>query len=115
MRMRSSWTTTNIGRFSTSASCVALRLRMSLPAIRTSQSSYFLMPSRPLRAAAVERGAIGAAAAFDGNYTDDVVSWMFFNEHWRDEDVPDLLDQLMGHTEWGHLSWVVFPPYGYRL
>jgi hypothetical protein len=65
--------------------------------------------------AAVERGAIGAAAAFDGNHTDDVVSWLFYNDHWEASEVPAMLDQLMEHTVYGHLAWVVFAPFGFRI
>jgi len=61
------------------------------------------------------RGAIGAAAPFDGNDTNDITSWMFWNENWREVDVPDLITQLMDFTIIGHLSWVVFPPHGFRL
>jgi hypothetical protein len=40
---------------------------------------------------------------------------MFSNENWNDDDIPAMLDQLMQHTVWGHLGWVVFPKQGYRL
>ena len=73
-----------------------------------------MSPMRP-SGAAVERGAIGAAVAFDGNYSDDIVSWLFYNDYWNEADVPDMLDQLMEHTSRGHLAWVCFPPYGYRI
>lgn len=59
--------------------------------------------------------ASGAAPTFDGNHTNDVVSWMFANDSWDDELWPETEDQLMQHTAWGHLSWVVFPPRGFRL
>lgn len=65
---------------------------------------------------AVEGGvASGAADNFDGNHTNDVLSWLFANVNWVDEAVPAMLDQLMEHTKWGHLAWVVFPKAGYRL
>lgn len=67
------------------------------------------------RRLAIGEGASGAAALFDGNYSDDIVSWMFSNENWNDDDIPAMLDQLMQHTVWGHLGWVVFPKQGYRL
>ncbi len=64
---------------------------------------------------AIGGSAIGAAVPFDGNYTDDIVSWMFWNEDWLEENVPDMLSQLMVFTEMGHLAWVVFPYPGFRL
>jgi hypothetical protein len=60
-----------------------------------------------------EPTAIGAARLFDGNHTDDLLSWMFANSYWDDSLVPDTLDKLMGYTIDGHLSWVIFPPQGY--
>ena len=63
----------------------------------------------------VERRASGAAVAFDGNHTRQLVSWMFPNENWLDENVVDMLIELMLWTDAGHLAWVVFPPQGFRL
>ena len=63
---------------------------------------------------AVEGVAIGAAP-FDGNQSNRVVSWMFSNPDWIDDQVPAMLDQLMEYTKWGHLAWVCFPKEGYRL
>ena len=59
-------------------------------------------------------GASGAAA-FDGNHTNDMVSWLFANENWHPDRVQDQLAQLMEYTIYGHLAWVVFPPQGYRF
>lgn len=59
-------------------------------------------------------GASGAAA-FDGNHTNDVVSWLFANDKWEDGAVPEMLDQLMEYTIHGHLAWVVFVPHGYVI
>lgn len=59
-------------------------------------------------------GASGAAA-FDGNHSSDIVSWLFPLENWDDRDVPAMLDQLMTHTIRGHLAWVVFVPEGFRI
>lgn len=59
--------------------------------------------------------ASGAASTFDGNHTDDTVSWLFANETWRDEKFSGLLDKLMWYTAAGNLSWVVFPPEGFRI
>lgn len=68
------------------------------------------------RRSAVEvEGASGAASSFDGNHTGDIVSWLFFNDKWKDDMWPETQEQLMMHTAWGHLAWVVFPPQGFRL
>lgn len=65
---------------------------------------------------AVERRASGAAAAFDGNHTGNLVSWLFPNDQWGVvENTDDMLDELMFYTARGHLQWCVFPPAGYRL
>jgi len=74
-----------------------------------------MSPRRYATRPAVERGASGAAALFDGNNTADIVSWMFWNDEWEVDKVPDLVDQLMEYTVFGHMAWVVFPPYGFRL
>ena len=72
-------------------------------------------PARDSEVYPVEGGASGAAAALDGNYTSNLDSWLFPNLKWRDEAVPGMLNELMMWTEAGHLSWVVFPPSGFRL
>jgi len=73
-------------------------------------------PARDSREAlAVESSAIGAAAAFDGNYTNDLVSWLFPNEKWTAEAVPQMLEELMLYTMHGHLAWCVFAPGGFRI
>lgn len=71
---------------------------------------------------AVEEGdASGAAPLFDGNHTNDTETWLVANDTlgtggWDDETFRDrTLPQLMYFTAMGHLSWVVFPPQGYRL
>jgi hypothetical protein len=72
-------------------------------------------PARDSEVLPVEGGASGAAAAFDGNLTHDLDSWIFPNGHWRDEAALDVLHELMVWTTSGHLAWVVFPPSGFRL
>lgn len=65
---------------------------------------------------AVEGGdASGAAPSFDGNYTNDIVSWMFQNERWTRDKWPELMEELMWFTSRGHLAWVVFPHNGFRI
>lgn len=64
----------------------------------------------------IERSASGAAAAFDGNYTNAPESWLFSNARWRDDAFPELLEQLTFYmVEVDHLAWVVFPPPGFRI
>lgn len=70
---------------------------------------------RDFMVAVDEDAASGAAGRFDGNHTNDVLSWLFANVNWVDEAVPQMLDELMEHTKFGHLAWVVFPKPGYRL
>lgn len=71
--------------------------------------------TRDRRSIPVEGGASGAADTFDGNQTNDIVSWLFANSQWTEESVAQALAQLMEHTAMGHLAWVVFPREGFRL
>jgi hypothetical protein len=64
---------------------------------------------------AVEGGASGAAAAFDGNHTDNLMSWMFPNENFLSENHAAMIEELMMWTEAGHLAWCAFVPRGFRL
>jgi hypothetical protein len=63
----------------------------------------------------VEHRASGAAAKFDGNLTSQLLSWLFPNDKWMEQNVPDMVEELMMWTESGHLAWAVFPPLGYRI
>lgn len=72
-------------------------------------------PARDTEAVAVEGGASGAAATFDGNFTGDLESWLFANSSWTDQAFPSLLDQLSWYTAHGHLAWCLFPPFGFRF
>lgn len=64
---------------------------------------------------AVEGVASGAADPFDGNEQEMVVSWLFANRNWQDSAVPQMLDELMQYTIAGHLAWVCFPRFGFRV
>ena len=66
-------------------------------------------------ALAVEGGASGAAAAFDGNLTRDILSWLFPDDSWGTVNHDAMVAELMLWTESGHLAWVCFPPKGFRL
>ena len=72
-------------------------------------------PARDSEAFPVEGGASGAAAAFDGNHSRSILSWIIPGENWNDRSVADALDELMEWTVAGHLAWVIFPPYGFRI
>lgn len=70
--------------------------------------------ARDTRFRVAVEGASGAAA-FDGNHTNDVTSWIFNNEYWTAEKWEDSVLTLLYHTANGHLAWVVFPPQGFRI
>lgn len=70
--------------------------------------------ARDTRFRVAVEGASGAAA-FDGNHSGDIVSWIFATDLWEDDKFEDTIMTLMYHTANGHLAWVVFPPEGYRL
>lgn len=63
--------------------------------------------------------ASGAASSFDGNHTNDVLSFMFPNQYFTltpEEFLEsESFESLMERTMWGHLAWVFFPPQGFRL
>lgn len=70
--------------------------------------------SVPRRPVPVEERASGAAA-FDGNHSFDIVSWLFPTDSWDEAQVPGMLEELMRHTLYGHLAWVVFVPHGFVI
>lgn len=59
-------------------------------------------------------GVASGAAPSDGNDS-DIVSWLFANDQWTEEAVPDMLEVLMEQTMKGHLAWVCFPAQGFRF
>jgi len=64
----------------------------------------------------VEGGASGAADAFDGNHTSDLMSWMLPDDDWDGSIfIEKVLPNLMDWTIKGHLAWAVFTPRGWRL
>lgn len=62
------------------------------------------------RRGAAEKLAVGAPASFDGNYTDDLATWLMpdaQNPEWDPEN-PELMEMLLEWTAQGHLRWVLF-------
>ena len=56
----------------------------------------------------VEQG--GRPDSFDGNHSNNLVSWFVVNNSKRIEDIHEGdLNQLMHWTAMGHLAWVVVP------
>lgn len=71
--------------------------------------SYSASGARDRFAVAPVEGALGRDT-FDGNHSNEIVSWLvpMPGRKWEDLD-EDQLAQLMLWTEAGHLAWVVFP------
>lgn len=51
--------------------------------------------------------AQGGRSTFDGNHTDDLMSWLIIRGGKKELDPRDL-NELMLRTARGHLSWCVF-------